>query len=202
MVSVLAEIEQKAEVRQAATSCSRYLDQAQELEVCDASTAEYAVKILSEIAEAKKTAEGQRKIFTEPLLESKRAIDNFFKRILEPFEQADKLIRAKVLTYRQEEAQRAQVEAAALQKKREEEAKKTGQAFVPPVVATSPANTLRAENGSATVRKTWDFLVESEADVPREFLVVDDRKIRAAIGAGIRSIPGVKIFQKETLSVR
>jgi hypothetical protein len=38
--------------------------------------------------------------------------------------------------------------------------------------------------------------------VPVEFLMVNEKAIRAAVKAGVRNIPGVNIFQKEELSVR
>lgn len=52
------------------------------------------------------------------------------------------------------------------------------------------------------VTKTWTFEVQEASLVPREFLTVDEIKIRQAIAAGNRSIAGVRIYQKEGLSVR
>jgi diketogulonate reductase-like aldo/keto reductase len=38
--------------------------------------------------------------------------------------------------------------------------------------------------------------------VPREYLAVDDTAIKAAIKAGIRSIPGVEIYEEAEVRVR
>lgn len=52
------------------------------------------------------------------------------------------------------------------------------------------------------VTKRWTFSVIDPALVPREYLVVDEAKIRAAMNAGVRDIPGVKFEQTESLTSR
>jgi hypothetical protein len=47
------------------------------------------------------------------------------------------------------------------------------------------------------VRMVWSFEVENLSTVPRDFLMLDEQKIRNAIRAGIREIPGIKVFQKQ-----
>lgn len=60
----------------------------------------------------------------------------------------------------------------------------------------------RTESGSAQVRRRWKFEVEDAMQVPREYLMVDDRLLRAAVADGERSIAGVRIFQEADLAVR
>lgn len=48
----------------------------------------------------------------------------------------------------------------------------------------------------------WDFEIIDKAQIPLEFLKVDETAIRNAIRAGQRDINGVKIFQKPQLSLR
>jgi len=200
----IAVIEKQEQVKEISVTVNTLVQKAEELEICDASTNEYAIWLLSKIAEGKKKAEAQRKAFTDPLNQSLKAINNFFKNLVAPLDQADTIIRSKVLMYRRMEEERARKEAEELQRKMEEEAKKkdTGQVIIPPVVAQTPPTTMTAKNGSATVRKIWDFEIEDETKIPREYLCVDSVKIRQAIKEGVREIPGIKIFQKETLSVR
>lgn len=50
--------------------------------------------------------------------------------------------------------------------------------------------------------KRWTFEITDTAQVPREFLQVDEKKIREAIAAGERSIAGVRIYQDESISLR
>lgn len=63
-------------------------------------------------------------------------------------------------------------------------------------------STIDTVRGSATRRKTWTFEVVNAAAVPREYLAVDDKKIRQAVKDGAREIPGVNIFEKSGLAVR
>jgi hypothetical protein len=59
--------------------------------------------------------------------------------------------------------------------------------------------------GSSSVKgitKTWVHEVEDINLVPREYLMIDDAKVKAAIKDGIRIIPGIKISQKEGFSLR
>ena len=56
---------------------------------------------------------------------------------------------------------------------------------------------------TAYVRKSWSFEVVDLAQVPRGYLVLDGEAVRRAIvKEGIRSIPGLRIFQSEVLRVR
>lgn len=51
-------------------------------------------------------------------------------------------------------------------------------------------------------KKVWTFTLKDESQVPREYLVVDEKKIREAIRAGVREIPGVEIFQDTQIAIR
>lgn len=62
--------------------------------------------------------------------------------------------------------------------------------------------TVKTTSGSFTVKKVWTGEVVDESLVPREYLVVDQTKINAAVKAGQRSIPGVNIYQKSIGSTR
>ncbi|MEN6633276.1 MAG: hypothetical protein ABFD84_12680 [Candidatus Polarisedimenticolia bacterium] len=73
---------------------------------------------------------------------------------------------------------------------------------VKPVLAVAPAalpQTTHGSIGSSTLVTRWDFRVIAEYDVPREYLSIDERKIRAAIKAGAREIPGVAIYSVDAL---
>lgn len=93
---------------------------------------------------------------------------------------------------------------AALQRTIDEE---TEAANVPVQVAVSPVipeapKAVRTESGSAHQRMTWTFEIEDGAKVPRAYLAVDEQKIRQAVKAGIRQIPGVRIFEQASTTFR
>lgn len=57
--------------------------------------------------------------------------------------------------------------------------------------------------GIAT-RQDWDFEITDEAAIPREFLIVDEKKVRAYVKAmkSDAKIPGVRVFAKDVISAR
>lgn len=50
-------------------------------------------------------------------------------------------------------------------------------------------------------RRRWVFEIENADSVPRGFLMVDEKKIRAAIADGVREIPGVRIFEETSVAI-
>jgi hypothetical protein len=62
--------------------------------------------------------------------------------------------------------------------------------------------TLSNEYAVASKKIVWEFEVSDEASIPREYLSVDEKKIKEAVKAGIREIPGVKIWEGSTMTIR
>lgn len=52
------------------------------------------------------------------------------------------------------------------------------------------------------VRKVWTFEVTDEDQLPRNFLMADEGRIRKAIADGIHEIPGCRIWEEERLTAR
>ena len=76
---------------------------------------------------------------------------------------------------------------------------------VPQVVVptVAPQQTVtRTETGSGHMRMVWEIEVIDPAQVPRKYLTVDEKAIRADVKAGIREIPGVKIFERPVMAIR
>ena len=102
-------------------------------------------------------------------------------------------------------AAKAEEERLEAIRKAEEEAKKN--AVVAPTVAAPVVqgvqNVTRSETGSAAFSKApWTFRVIDPVLVPREYLLVSDNLIRAAIKQGSRSIPGIEIYQETQVNFR
>lgn len=58
------------------------------------------------------------------------------------------------------------------------------------------------EDGKLTKVKKWSWELEDEQIIPREYLALDEKKIDEAIKQGVRNIPGIKIFEKEEITMR
>lgn len=61
---------------------------------------------------------------------------------------------------------------------------------------------LEVEDGTITSKKSYDFEVIDEREIPREYLQVDMAAIEKAVKYGVRKIPGVNITEKTETSLR
>jgi len=58
------------------------------------------------------------------------------------------------------------------------------------------------EDGKLTKVKKWVWELEDETLVPREYMTLNEKKIDESVKQGIRNIPGIKILEKEEISMR
>lgn len=72
----------------------------------------------------------------------------------------------------------------------------------PPRPVPVPEATTKASIGSATLQRRWTFEVLDQRAVPHDYLMVNEVAIRADIRAGIREIPGIRIYQEEIITGR
>jgi len=99
---------------------------------------------------------------------------------------------------RREAERKAQEEVRKLQAKLDAQAKKTG---VAPIQVQAPVmvpqkTVSRSDNGSAAhIRRVWKAEIVDVQAVPREFCSPDMRLINEAVKAGIREVPGLRIFE-------
>jgi len=200
-------------VKEITSQSEQVLNVAQSIEIVDDNSLKQATDLVSWIAKVKKSIEEKRQFFVKPLNDQVKRINDMFKNYIKPLEQADTTVRGKILSYRQEQERKRREEEERLRKLAEEEQKrlekqaaKKGIEAPPPqiVVPTIQAapKTIKSDLGATQVRTVWDFEIEDETKIPREFLQPNITAIRAAVKAGVRNIPGVRIFQKEELAVR
>jgi hypothetical protein len=55
---------------------------------------------------------------------------------------------------------------------------------------------------SKNIRKDWTFDLINISQVPREYLTLDESKVKQAIRNGTKEIPGLKVYQKEIAILR
>ena len=194
--------------------------EAQLVKVTDLDSQTRAGNMLVTLADWKKKVSEQRDYVVKPLKEHVKRLDGMFKPVLEQLEEADELVRRKILAFRQQQAaaaekerQRLMAEAEALQeqaetleekgkgKQAEEKKEEAQQTALAAVSMSGPAKTVNTDEGAVGTTKRWTFEVEDVGEVPREYLKVDEVAIRRAVSAGARSIPGVRIFEVEGLRV-
>ncbi len=171
-----------------------------------------ATEDLSLLAKLKKAIADKRRDWLTPIKEKLDAVDVVFKSLSTPLDQADKFTRSKILAYRQEQERKAREAATQLKKEKDKDARaalektiadETLAAHAPTpqvasiVLPTAP-KVVRTETVSGYLRMDWTFEVTDETQIPREYLMVNERLIRDKVKAGIRQIPGVRIFEKPT----
>ena len=187
-----------------------------------------ATDVLARIQTFQREAESERVRLVRPLNDHVKLVNDAFKRVLTPVNEADRALRDKVLAYNREQQRIAAQKAAEAESLRlqsaarlqeAEKAEASGQTGVADQLLTGavaseqdakaaqaeavlPSRHVVAGAGSSTVRKEWTFTVLNLDMVPNEYKVLSDTKVREAIRHGVRAIPGLEIFQEEKLAVR
>ena len=197
--------------------------------VTDAKTCATAAELLTHVAKQRREIEARRTAMTKPLNEGLRQLNAFFKQFTEPLDEADKELRRKILVWRNVEEQRVAEEQrkrdeetrqlaheaetkrlaaekargakAELLREQSHELEQEALTVANKTIDLAPARVTATSAGNMTSRKVWTFRVTDESLVPREYLVVDERKIRAAVNSGLREILGVEIVQESQLAV-
>jgi hypothetical protein len=184
----------------------KMVETATALEILDDVSRAAGTDMASDARKIERAIEEVRAFYKRPALEYGRAVDNLaqqfkgrLQQVVNTIKQKDRQYQAKLdLEHRkqQEAARKAQED---LQKKIDDEAKAAGveaPKVEAPVVAPPPS-AVKTEKGSISYREVWKFKVTDESKVPRDYLSVDERKIRDAVKNGIRQIDGVEIYSEK-----
>ncbi len=118
-----------------------------------------------------------------------------------PLKEAESILKKKLLAYHKECQRKAEEEAKKKQQEMDKTSEKLGLAKVE-VKPNIPSNQTKGAIGTAYITKRWTFTVENKEKVPEEYKILDTTKINNAIRAGIREIPGLRIYQEERIGAR
>lgn len=158
--------------------------------------AEQASLVMKRISDKMKLVEEKRVEYTKPLVEAQRTINADFKKILEPLENAKRMVGGAILEWQKRE--RAKIAAEEERRRKIQQAHaEQGHKVNAPVELARPQTSI----GMSQMRKVWTFEIEDISKVPVQFLQVNTVAVTTAMRAGERNIPGIKIFQKETMAV-
>lgn len=149
--------------------------------------------------------EDRRKEFTGPLNAYLKDINNEFKEFTAPLERANALNRGKILAYdaeqkriREEEERinRLRMEAAQAEMKLKGEL--TESVNLVEITPEPPAHT-RTPQGMMGKRTVKKWRVTDLALVPDQYKLLNEPLIGQLVRKGIPSIPGIEIYEEETL---
>lgn len=207
------------------------LDLVQSFEVVDAATFEIAADELKAIKGKIDALNEKRLGITKPLDAAKAAVMALFKPPIEVLQQAESIIKSKMLAWQQDEQRKAREAQLAAERAAEAERKRladeasaladlgrTGEAavkeqvaqmVVAPHAAVPAPPAVKGISTSTTVEfEVVDLLalVQHVAQRPEllALLAVDSVKLRAQVRATgmATNLPGVRVFEKQTLAAR
>lgn len=160
---------------------------------------------LNLIRKLKKAMEARRKDYLEPFQTHIKEVNDGYKRFMAPVEAADRITSEKMLAFTAEQ-ERIRREQERINTERmklaEAEMKLNGEMSesVSLIEVLLPApTTIRTELGSTGLVKLRKWEVEDLSKVPLDYLMIDAAKVGKVVRAGIPSIPGIRIWQEETL---
>jgi DNA repair exonuclease SbcCD ATPase subunit len=178
-----------------------------------------AANYLKSIKGLLKGIEDARTRITKPLNDALRQVNQQAKDASAPLEAAETQIKRSVLAYsaelerlRRDEQRRADEEARREREKLEAQAAKAAAsgkvekaAQLEQRAATVVAPVINMEAPKVTgisTREVWKFEVMNAAIVPREYLIVDETKVRKVVSAlkGDTNIPGVRVYPEKNLA--
>ena len=168
---------------------------------------ERAATVLKQVKGLIKDAEERRTALVKPLNDHVKNINLASKQITKPLVDQSAAIDKAMVTYYSAkelaataERNRLALAAAAAQDELNKEAELLGveapQLNVPTVLE------VERTVGSVSMKARWVGEVENPNLIPRQYLMVDQVKINAAVTAGERNIPGVKIYKKLSTATR
>lgn len=94
--------------------------------------------------------------------------------------------------------------AEAIRARAQEGIAKANQGLIQASVASAhaPQATRAASGGNVITRKVWKWEILNDVDVPRQYLGIDRVAITEAVRQGIRTIPGVRIFEDDEILIK
>lgn len=185
--------------------------QAESLEVKSGEAAHNATEMTGQVKRLLKSVDERRKEiiaepdsfvrkvngFCKPLSDRLKSLESLLKRKLSDFAYQVEMQRREIEKAQREAAERLQAEI-----NKSAEAKGIEPVQVAPVAMPTKQGPTRSDTAVASTVMVWKHEVTDPAAVPRQYLMVDERAIRAAVDAGIRDIPGVRIFEEAEIRVR
>ena len=180
--------------------------------VTDAGSAARVTELLSLAATTRTRVEEARRQITDPLKRQAKDIEDAVRPLMVALDNLVNTGKTKVLGWQRAEAERVRKEREE-RERLEAEARRIAQQQAEaehrpvelpaplPLVQEAPRG-VRTDYGTASVRRVWDFEIVDASKLPAAFVMPNEQAIRAAVRAGSREIPGVRIFQRDDLAVR
>lgn len=173
--------------------------------------------LLIQVVGVQKALKEKLETITVPLNTAMRNARGLFKPALDKCEAVESSLRQSIVAYRMLATKEAETKRLAAAKLADEAAEKGDmqaalEHATAAVTVQAPSRVVQASTNVALAtsnmkyaqvasRKRWVFEVTDVKKVPREYLEVNDKLVRAAISSGLRNIAGVRIYEEDGLAV-
>lgn len=168
------------------------------------------VEALTVVKGLAKEIEDRRKAFVSPFNDVVKAVNAKFRPYAERLADVEGMIKCKITKFIMAQAELARKEQARIEKENaakmaKYEAKvEAGKNAAPPVLSTATVEVEKkvqtASGAKIHMVKTRKFEVIDLAQVPLEYHMADEVKIGKIVRAGIAAIPGVRIWEEESIA--
>lgn len=176
-----------------------------------------------------KKVEELRKALVAPYNEQVKRINSYAATLVKPLDEAEELLKIQLKNWdkvleaqRAEAARRAKLEEDRIRAEAKKEAdalKEANEMFgvaeakdAAPIEAAALDNKIEMHNFFAKkeeqslrvsgAKKVWSFEAVDFEKIPREYLLLDEKAVRAAVREGVREIPGIRIYQDTQIAIR
>jgi len=188
-------IELKKELQDAEQGVQNYLARLNMDKIANESQLNTATAYLTTVKGKIKEFETEQKKITKPLDEAKKSVMNLFRPALDALKLAEVTVKAQITTY-----------ILAQEKIRQEKEKQLNdqlKANARPGDIVPEINIPQAQAPQGiTMKKHWTFRIKNENEIPRQYLIPNDKMIQdtAVNSQGTAQIPGIEFYQEDILA--
>jgi len=162
---------------------------------------ENAIDLVSKLKETGSEIKNKKESITKPLNEALRNVRDMFRPLETQFENAERIIKNKLLDYKRKKDEEARAEEAKVAARVAKGTMKLETAEKKMDSIERVENTTRGQVGQVQIKKIRKVRITNQDEVPRKYLVPDMVLIRQDALGGI-VIPGVEIYEEETIAAR
>jgi predicted phage tail protein len=160
-------------------------------QVTDSESAKHLLQCGAETKKLSKELDAIRKDILKPAREFTAKVQSIFNPYIAKLEEIESFVKKKLDHYQ-----------ATQERINKEEALRKQEALAIIGIENTPLleKEVKITDGSASMytRTDWKYDIMDHNEIPREFLTIDEKKVKASIKAGVRNIPGLKIYSAET----
>ncbi len=192
-------MEQEKELSVVKTQADKALSRVSEITIATAEDYAMADEILVKIKTVGKMIKEKKEEITKPLNESLKRVRELFKPIETTHETAEEIIKKKMVSYRVAEDKRIEAEKAKIASKVESGYIKSETAIKKMEAVVDTKDSLKDAGVKTSTRKLPRVQINSFKDIPREYLIVNERAVLDALKAGI-AVPGAELWYETIIA--